>query len=523
MRRSRAVLALAAILAAGAAFPFNNPLALVALWPIFLIARDVGARAAAIGAAAMGLALVVHDALWGDDFQLPALLVSLALAGAVAAFGLLSGVRRGAAARERELLADRAATDERLRIARELHDAVGHDVSLMVVQAQALGAVTQDAAAREQADAIAALGRRTMGEMHRTLKLLRDDDAARAPQPTLDALGEVLEGARAAGVPLTYAVEGAPRALAPALDASAFRIVQEAVTNVVAPRRRRLRHGHGPLRAGRARARDRGRRAGGRYGGRRRPRPGRDARARRHVRRDARGRPGRARVRGARRPPVRCGAVIRVLIADDQPLMRAGFRTVLEATGSIAVVAEAGDGEAAIAAAERHRPDVILMDIRMPGMDGIEATRRLPRDRVLILTTFGLDEYIVEALRAGASGFLTKDAPVAELVAAVRAVAAGDAVLSPAVTRQLLDRVGRRLPPAAPRGSDATAGLTEREAEVLRLLAAGMTNAEIAAALVVAEPTVKTHVSNLLGKLGLRDRVQAVIYAYESGLVARTG
>ena len=215
--------------------------------------------------------------------------------------------------------------------------------------------------------------------------------------------------------------------------------------------------------------------------------------------------------------------MIRVLIADDQPLMRAGFRTVLEATGSIAVVAEAGDGEAAIAAAERHRPDVILMDIRMPGMDGIEATRRLPRDRVLILTTFGLDEYIVEALRAGASGFLTKDAPVAELVAAVRAVAAGDAVLSPAVTRQLLDRVGRRLPPAAPRGSDATAGLTEREAEVLRLLAAGMTNAEIAAALVVAEPTVKTHVSNLLGKLGLRDRVQAVIYAYESGLVARTG
>ena len=211
--------------------------------------------------------------------------------------------------------------------------------------------------------------------------------------------------------------------------------------------------------------------------------------------------------------------MIRVLIADDQPLMRAGFRTVLEATGSIAVVAEAADGEAAIAAAEQHRPDVILMDIRMPGTDGIEATRRLPRQRVLILTTFGLDEYIVEALRAGASGFLTKDAPVQELVAAVRAVAAGDAVLSPAITRQLLDRVGRRLPPAAPRASPATAALTERETEVLRLLAAGMTNAEIAAALVVAEPTVKSHVSNLLGKLGLRDRVQAVIYAYESGLV----
>jgi DNA-binding NarL/FixJ family response regulator len=209
---------------------------------------------------------------------------------------------------------------------------------------------------------------------------------------------------------------------------------------------------------------------------------------------------------------------IRVLIADDQPLMRAGFRTVLEATGSIEVVAEAGDGEEAIALAQRHEPDVILMDVQMPRLDGIEATRRLPRHRVLVLTTFGLDEYIVEALRAGASGFLTKDAPVNDLVAAVRAVAAGDAVLSPAATRQLLDRVGRRLPPVAP-ASERQDDLTERELDVLRLLAAGMSNAEIAQALVVAEPTVKSHVSNLLSKLGLRDRVQAVIYAYETGLV----
>ena len=211
---------------------------------------------------------------------------------------------------------------------------------------------------------------------------------------------------------------------------------------------------------------------------------------------------------------------LRVLIADDQPLMRAGFKAVLEATGTIEIVAEAGDGAEAIAAAERHRPDVILMDIRMPGIDGIEATRRLPRQRVLVLTTFGLDEYIVEALRAGASGFLTKDAPAAELVAAVRAVAAGDAVLSPAITRQLLDRVARRLPPAAGgAAAGATETLTEREREVLQLVAAGLSNAEIARALVVAEPTVKTHVSNLLGKLELRDRVQAVIYAYEQGLV----
>ena len=213
---------------------------------------------------------------------------------------------------------------------------------------------------------------------------------------------------------------------------------------------------------------------------------------------------------------------VRVVIADDQPLMRAGFKAVLEATGSIEVVAEAGDGAEAIAAAERHDPDVILMDVRMPGIDGIEATRRLPRQRVLVLTTFGLDDYIVEALRAGASGFMTKDAPAADLVAAVRAIAAGDAVLSPAITRQLLDRVARRLPPAAGSADDsAAAALTEREREVLQLVAAGMSNAEIARALVVAEPTVKTHVSNVLGKLGLRDRVQAVIYAYEAGLVQR--
>jgi len=210
---------------------------------------------------------------------------------------------------------------------------------------------------------------------------------------------------------------------------------------------------------------------------------------------------------------------LRVVIADDQPMMRAGFKAVLEATGSIEVVAEAATGTEAVAAAEAHRPDVVLMDIRMPGMDGIEATRRLPRQRVLILTTFGLDEYIIEALRAGASGFLLKDAPTREVVDAVRAVAAGDAVLAPAVTRQLLDQVGRRLPAAVSRTPEGLADLTDREQEVLRMLAVGMSNAEIAGALVVSEPTVKTHVSNLLGKLGLRDRVQAVIYAYESGLI----
>jgi len=199
--------------------------------------------------------------------------------------------------------------------------------------------------------------------------------------------------------------------------------------------------------------------------------------------------------------------------------MRAGFKAVLEATGSIEVVAEAGTGEEAVRAATAHAPDVVLMDIRMPEMDGIEATRRLPRQRVLILTTFGLDDYIIDALRAGASGFLLKDAPTHEVVAAVRAVAAGDAVLAPAVTRQLLDQVGRRLPTAVSR-TPLEAELTEREREVLSMLATGMSNSEISEALVLSEATVKTHVSNLLGKLGLRDRVQAVIYAYETGLIA---
>ena len=212
---------------------------------------------------------------------------------------------------------------------------------------------------------------------------------------------------------------------------------------------------------------------------------------------------------------------LRVVIADDQPMMRAGFKAVLEATGTIEVVAEASTGEEAVRAANELSPDVVLMDIRMPVMDGIEATRRLPRQRILILTTFGLDEYIIDALRAGASGFLLKDAPTQEVVDAVRAVAADDAVLSTKVTRQLLDQVGRRLPAPIPTAEDSHETLTSREQEVLRMLAAGLSNAEIADALTLSEATVKTHVSHILGKLELRDRVQAVIYAYETGLIAR--
>jgi DNA-binding NarL/FixJ family response regulator len=219
---------------------------------------------------------------------------------------------------------------------------------------------------------------------------------------------------------------------------------------------------------------------------------------------------------------------IRVLLVDDQPLLRTGFRLILESEPDITVVGQAGDGQVAQEQTRALLPDVVLMDIRMPGVDGIEATRRIVREaapsahvpKVLVLTTFDLDEYIVEALRSGASGFLLKDVPPDELVQAIRVVAAGDAIVSPSVTRRLLDRFAARLPSAYEETTPARLDrLTERELEVLRLIAKGMSNAEIAAKLVVSETTVKTHVGNVLTKLGLRDRVQAVVLAYETGLI----
>jgi DNA-binding NarL/FixJ family response regulator len=212
----------------------------------------------------------------------------------------------------------------------------------------------------------------------------------------------------------------------------------------------------------------------------------------------------------------------RVVLADDQPLVRAGFRMILEAEDDIDVAGEAGDGEEAVAVTRQLQPDVVLMDIQMPKVDGLEATRRIAQDastdsRILILTTFERDDYVFEALRAGASGFMLKNAAPEDLVRAVRVVATGDALLDPAITRRVIQDYAQR---AAPRKNDARlARLTERELQVLRLLATGKSNAELAAHLYLGEGTVKTHVSHLLGKLGLRDRVQAVVFAYETGLV----
>ncbi len=215
---------------------------------------------------------------------------------------------------------------------------------------------------------------------------------------------------------------------------------------------------------------------------------------------------------------------IRVLICDDQALVRGGFRAILDARPEIEVVGEAENGAQAVGLAQRRQPDVILMDIRMPVLDGIEATRKLVADgspaRIIVLTTFDLDEYVHAAIRAGASGFLLKDVTPANLVEAITIVAQGDALLAPSVTRRLLERFATTLP-VGDRSSAALAELTAREVEVLRLLAGGLSNAEIAAELVVSEATVKTHISSVLRKLGLRDRVQAVIVAYETGLVDR--
>ena len=446
-------------------------------------------------------------------------------------------------ATEQELRSRWAVAEERARIARELHDVVAHSVSVMVVQAGAARRTL--ASSPDQATTalgqIESTGRQALVEMRRLLGLLRDgdrEDAALAPQPGLAHLESLAAAAREAGLPVEVAVEGESRPLPAGVDLSAYRIVQEALTNSLkhaGPARASVRvcygrevlevqvwdngNGSEPPSAAAVHVRPAGSPVGAR--------PDRHAGAGGHVRRHPGGRPPARRRLPGRGPPSlgRRVAMIRVLIADDQPLMRTGFRMILDAEPGLEVVGEAADGHEAVRLAGHVRADVALMDVRMPGMDGIEATRRLAGEgvqdpvRVLILTTFDLDEYVLSALRAGASGFLLKDVPPEDLVDAIKVVAAGDALLAPSVTRRLLDRFAASLPDPAATRPAALDTLTARELEVLGLVARGMSNAEIAEHLVVSETTVKTHVGRLLYKLDLRDRVQAVVLAYETGIV----
>ena len=424
--------------------------------------------------------------------------------------------------------AQAAVTAERARIARELHDVVGHGLSVIVLQLVAALSLLEDAEGdplRSRLLSIERSARDALAEMRRLLDLLDDGATADlAPQPGLAQLERLVEDTRAAGAEVELAISGERADLPAGVDLAAFRILQESLTNV-------LKHARPPK--GRRRGRLPNRRSD-RRGDRprldrcqaelERPRPRRDARARFALRRRPRGRePPRRRVprpRPAAFTPV--STPIRILIADDEAIVRDGLRAIVEHESDLEVVGEAADGAQAVATARQLEPDVVLLDIQMPNLDGIEATKRLlalPRPpRVLVLTTFDRNEYVYETLRAGASGFLLKDVRRGQLTDAIRTVVAGDTLVAPAITRRLIEEFCRR---PTPTGATPTelADLTARELEVLELVARGLSNTEIAATLVIAETTIKTHTAHILRKLGLRDRAQAVILAYETGLI----
>ena len=431
---------------------------------------------------------------------------------------------------ERELLARDAVLTERTRIAREMHDAVGHRVSLMVLQAGAIEMAAADEHRVQQlAGQVQTAGRQALDELRQMVGVLRaedgDEDAPLGPQPGLADLPTLVAESRDAGMAVELtgppaAHPSTPRPAGPRTGSCRRRSPTPASTP---PARRcgcassggttqlvvRVTNGPAPGPAdgapgggyGLVGLAERVRTLGGRLT--RRPTTGRRLR----------GRGGAAGV-----------SDIRVLLVDDEELVRFGLRTVLESVGGFEVVGEAGDGAAGVAAARELRPDVVLIDIRMPVMDGLTATREIlalpDPPQVAVLTTFHVDEYVYAALAAGAAGFLLKDTPPREIAAAVRAVADGTATLSPAVTATLIDSyVDRRAAPRRAAALQRVATLSEREQEVLRLLGTGESNAELARRLFVSEATVKTYVSRLLTKLDLTNRTQAAILAHEAGLL----
>ncbi len=439
--------------------------------------------------------------------------------------------------------------EERLRIAREIHDLVAHAMTAINVQA-GVAAHLLERDPHQAYDALRDI-KQTSGdaltELRSTLDVLRDPTQAAplGPVASLADIDELTAGLRTAGVQVDVDVDVGDDVPA-AVQSAGYRIVQEALTNVArhadaSSTRVCVKRASGEVTI---EVVDDGARGGDAAAGSRQ-RPARDARARDGAGRNARSRArrrrrlagvgpaaGRACARWpSRSPSQRPGreAMITVELADDQALVRAGFHALLDAEADIAVVAEAADGEAAVVEARKHRPDVVLMDIRMPRADGLQATAEITRDRaladtrVVVLTTFELDEYVFGALRAGASGFLLKDIEPADLVTAVRVVAAGEALLAPRLTRRLIEAFVASSTFAGA-GSDSEAAselhkLTPREREVLTLVGGGRSNSEIAEQLVLSPLTVKTHVARLFAKLEARDRAQLVVAAYESGLV----
>ena len=467
----------------------------------------------------------------GQDVHLVTVAVPLVT---IIAWLIGNSIRQAQARAElvRAQAAAQAAMAERLRIARELHDMVAHSIGIIAIQAGS-GRRVFDARPDEARDALAAIeatSRETLSGLRRMVTGLRRADpepgpgqAPLGPAPGLADIDRLAATTRDAGVQVEVDWRGSREPLPADIDLSAFRIIQEAVTNVV-------RHaGTGQCQVlidqqdGQLsiEVTDSGR--GGSHG-RDRLRDHRHARARRAARRRLLGRPAPRRRLPRRRPAAspRAGPMtIQVILADDQPLIRAGLRRLIDQTPGIDVAGEAGTGAEAVQLARDTSPDVVVMDIRMPGMDGIEATQMITagdtRARVLVLTTFDDDDYVYGALRAGASGFLVKDMALEDILTAIRVVAAGDAIIAPGVTRRLIAQFASQ--PRPDRKPRELTGITDREREVLKLVGLGMSNAEIAAALYITAGTAKTHVARLLAKLGARDRVQLVITAYQAGLV----
>ena len=442
--------------------------------------------------------------------------------------------RAARAEQEREAAARVAVAEERGRIARELHDVVAHAVSVMVLQ---VGAVRHRMSETDQEDRealtnVEQAGRTALAEMRRLLDAMRQDgdELELLPHPGLADLDALIDEVRAAGLPVRLQVHGepyraatGPRPLGVPHPARGPHQHAQARPRTAGRGGRSLRRHRDPAGGSRRRRRtlpERGRR-------RPRARAGRHLRARQDLRRPDVGRPRehrRVRPACAPAPGPRSLMSIRVLVVDDQSMVRAGFRLLLADEPDIEVVAEAGTGLEAVAQAARFHPNVILMDIRMPELDGLEATRRIlaadPAARILVLTTFNLDDYVYEALRAGASGFVLKDDPPEQLIAAVRTIAGGEALLSPAITKRVIQHFTRLHRQAPPKAVDS---LTARELEVFRLITRGLSNAEIGQELFISDTTVKTHVTRLLQKLDLRDRAQAIVLAYQTGLFDAPG